>query len=352
MSRRAALAIALMLAVGAVMGLAQALGPGDPTTVFASGFTNPCRMAFDASGDLFVADLGVGQIYRVTPDGTRSLFNDDIADPRGVTFDAFGNLLVTTRTDTAVYKISSDGQATKFFDVFGASGIAIGPDGSIWVAAVDSLHHFDAMGRYLETFDVGSGGAAAFGITFSPAGELHMSSFASIHKLVDGAPVPIATGQPVQMRGFTFDVTGNFYWAYRSLDPDTVSRVKLYSRAGIVLQDSFVTQVQEPCGGRFARDATGATTDRMFIAQLDGEIREANPEGFPFAGWPVVGLELDQISEIDAADRIVGEPNDLDDNQAHFIDVIGNNDGSYDIGDFRAYLVETGVISPSTAAAR
>ncbi|KPK59518.1 MAG: hypothetical protein AMS21_09910 [Gemmatimonas sp. SG8_38_2] len=352
MSRRAAVLIALMLAAGAVVGLAQALGPGDPTTVFASGFTNPCRMAFDASGDLFVADLTVGQIYRVTPDGTRSLFNDDVPDPRGVTFDAFGDLLVTSRTDTAVYKISASGQATKFFDVSGASGITIGPDGSIWIAAVDSVHHFDAMGRYLETIDVTSGGAAAFGVQFSPAGELHMSTFGAMHKLVNGIPVPVATGQPIQMRGFAFDELGNFYWAHRTLDPDSVSRMRLYNSLGAVLEDTFISQLQEPCSSRFARDADGTTTRRMFIAQLDGVIREANSAGFAAPGWPVVGLELAQISEMDAADQIVGATDELDENHASFLDVIGNNDGSYDVGDFRAYLIAAGVLGTTTAVAR
>lgn len=352
MSRRAALLIALMLAASAVVGLAQALGPGDPTTVFASGFTNPCRMAFDASGDLFVAEIALGQIYRVAPDGTRSLFNEDVPDPRGVTFDAFGNLLVTSRNDSAVYKISPNGQAAKFFDVVGASGITIGLDGSIWLAAVDSIHHFDAMGRHLETIDVRSGGAAAFGVKFSPAGELHMSNFGGMYKLVNGAPIPVATEQPIQMRGFTFDELGNFYWAHNALGEGEVSRLRLYNSAGEVLEDTFISQVQQPCSGRFARDSDGTTTKRMFIAQIEGVIREANEAGFAAPGWPVVGLELGQILEIDAADQLVGETDDLDENHARFLDVIGNNNGSYDVGDFRAYLLEIGVLSSTTAAAR
>ncbi len=352
MSRNATLWILLMLAASAVTAATQALGPGDPTTIFASGFTNPCRMAFDASGDLYVADLAAGQIFRVTPDGSRTLFSDDITDPRGVTFDAFSRLLVTTQTDSAVYAISADGQATKFFDVVGASGIATGPDGSLWVAAVDSVHHFDAMGRHLESIDVMSGGAAAFGIGFSPTGEVHISSFGAIHKLVTGIPVPVATGQPIQMRGFAFDISGNFYWSHRTLDPDSLSRVKLYSSAGAVLEDTFVTQVQDPCANSFARDADGTTTNRMFIAQLDGVIREANSAGIAAPGWPVVGLEIEAISETQAADQLVGETEDLNDNQARFLDVIGNNNGSYDLGDFRAYLVATGVLSATTATAQ
>ena len=74
--------------------------------------------------------------------------------------------------------------------------------------------------------------------------------------------------------------------------------------------------------------------------------------GFAAPGWPVVGLELRQISEIAAADQIVGETDDLDEDHARFLDVIGNNNSSYDVGDFRAYLVEIGVLSSTTTAAR
>lgn len=104
MSKKALLLITLMVAAGAVAGLARALGPGDPTTVVASGFDRPCRIVFDASGDLLIAELGLGQILRVKTDGSRSLVSDAVADPRGISLDALGNLLVTSSNDSALYR--------------------------------------------------------------------------------------------------------------------------------------------------------------------------------------------------------------------------------------------------------
>jgi hypothetical protein len=62
------------------------------------------------------------------------------------------------------------------------------------------------------------------------------------------------------------------------------------------------------------------------------------------AGWPVVGLRFSDIDEAAAADEVMGVPNLLTDPTRTFLDVIGNNDGSYDVGDFRAYLIAAGVV--------
>ncbi len=41
----------------------------------------------------------------------------------------------------------------------------------------------------------------------------------------------------------------------------------------------------------------------------------------------------------------MGVPDLLSDPERVFLDVIGNNDDSYDVGDFRAYLIAAGVVN-------
>ncbi len=72
-------------------------GPGDPTTLFASGFQGPWGMAFDDGGNLFVAELS--QVSRVTPAGAVSVFATGIPVPRSLAFDGFGDILVTADGD-------------------------------------------------------------------------------------------------------------------------------------------------------------------------------------------------------------------------------------------------------------
>jgi len=42
---------------------------------------------------------------------------------------------------------------------------------------------------------------------------------------------------------------------------------------------------------------------------------------------------------------ILGLSSQVTANQTHLLDVIGNDNGRYDVGDLRAYLVATGVVN-------
>jgi hypothetical protein len=237
-----------------------------------------------------------------------------------------------------------------FAEVYNARSVAVGPDGSVWVSAVDSLHHFDAAGRYLESVDIRSQGATAFGINFGPSGELHFSNFAGLWKLSSGTVVPILTDQPLFNRGFAIDADGRILWA-RDAEAGDTSRIILYDGDGQVLDDTLVSDVQDPCLVLFVRDTTGAMTHRLLVAQGDGAIVEANADGIPGGGWPAPSLTLADIPATDCGDGAAGDPDALSDDAARFLDAIGNANGGYDVGDFRAYLLAAGLIQADPAPA-
>ena len=56
------------------------------------------------------------------------------------------------------------------------------------------------------------------------------------------------------------------------------------------------------------------------------------------------GRRLRDIDEGRAADEVMGVPGLLTDPERTLLDVIGNHDDAYDVGDFRAYLVAAGVV--------
>ena len=60
-------------------------------SIFASGLNFPIDLAFDSSGNLFVADYGSGHIYKLKPDGGRTIFAS-LSAPEGLAFDSAGNL--------------------------------------------------------------------------------------------------------------------------------------------------------------------------------------------------------------------------------------------------------------------
>jgi len=59
---------------------------GVGSTFVASGLTTACGLAFNSAGDLFEADWGSGNIYKFTPDGTRTTFASGLVHPIALAF--------------------------------------------------------------------------------------------------------------------------------------------------------------------------------------------------------------------------------------------------------------------------
>ena len=59
---------------------------GAQSTFVASGLTTACGLAFNSAGDLFEADWGSGNIYKFTPDGTRTTFASGLVHPIALAF--------------------------------------------------------------------------------------------------------------------------------------------------------------------------------------------------------------------------------------------------------------------------
>ena len=66
--------------------------------VFAStGLSFPTGLAFDAAGNLFVANAGTGAVTKFSATGTFvGTFASGLAGPQGLAFDSAGNLYVTS----------------------------------------------------------------------------------------------------------------------------------------------------------------------------------------------------------------------------------------------------------------
>ncbi|MCW5557840.1 MAG: SMP-30/gluconolactonase/LRE family protein, partial [Verrucomicrobiae bacterium] len=118
----------------------------------------PEGIEFDPAGDLIVADWQGAALRRVSPDGTVSALpgNPDprYADPTDVAFDADGRLFIADTRNECIRLRSPDGQVTVYAGVIrqpggedgpaavarfrGPRGVAVGPDGSLWVADTEN----------------------------------------------------------------------------------------------------------------------------------------------------------------------------------------------------------------------
>ena len=80
--------------------------PTGAVSAFASGFSFPFGLAFDAAGNLYVASNN-NTVSKVTPAGVVSTFASGFNNPIGLAFDAAGNLYVANGTTVSKVTVPS-----------------------------------------------------------------------------------------------------------------------------------------------------------------------------------------------------------------------------------------------------
>jgi sugar lactone lactonase YvrE len=112
-------------------------------TVLGAGFDIPRGVALDASGDVYVADEGLRQVYEITPGCTSSSCVYGVASgfggPTGVALDGMGNVYVADYINSAVYEIqpgcTSETCAMLLGGGFGGpTDVAVDGSGNVYVA--------------------------------------------------------------------------------------------------------------------------------------------------------------------------------------------------------------------------
>jgi glucose/arabinose dehydrogenase len=93
---------------GGITGTITKITPAGVGSVFATGFSNPQGLAFDAQGSLYVANTGY--ITKITPDGASTLFaQNGLNGPVGLCFDYADNLYVADANNNTIMRFSQDG---------------------------------------------------------------------------------------------------------------------------------------------------------------------------------------------------------------------------------------------------
>jgi len=92
-------------------------------TTFATGFASPRAIAFDASGNLYVANYANGTISQVSSAGVATTFAQ-VPNPIMLAFDTTGDLYVTSLKDNYIYKVDQTGAASRFMGPQGVGGLA------------------------------------------------------------------------------------------------------------------------------------------------------------------------------------------------------------------------------------
>jgi len=109
--------------------------PGGVGSVFATGLNYPYGSAFDKAGNLFVSNYqgpyyGGPAIQKFTPEGVGSVFPAaGLADPAGIAFDSAGNLYVADQwsmpNNGSIVRFTPDGVGSDFASTFLSGPVSI-----------------------------------------------------------------------------------------------------------------------------------------------------------------------------------------------------------------------------------
>ena len=264
-------------------------------TTFASGFTGPSSLAFDRTGNLFVADVS-GTIYKFTPAGVRTSFALGLNNPLGLACDSAGNLFVADDGDGTIYKFTPQGARSTFASGLSTcSGLAFDRVGNLFVSAdfdavtqgVAKVYKFTPEGvRSI----FASGFTGPWSLAFDNAGNLWVADTGDI----DGLGTAIYKVTPSGVRttflswprdqidsdgGLAFDSAGNLFVTdglSGSILKFTPSGVRSTFASGGGVSLAFQPTTPPPGTGPPVVTTNPATFIASFSAALDGSV---NPHG-------------------------------------------------------------------------
>ena len=228
-------------------------------TISGNGLANPWGIAFDASGDLWVANLGDDSIKKFSTTGT--LLSPTISEaafsfPTGVALDNAGNLWVANANTNTIAKFSSTSGVllgTLAVGLNGPRGLTFDTSGNLWVSnySNNTIVEFDSSGTLIQTLSP-MFLSGPTGLAFDTSGDLWVSNYSN-NTLVEfdsstGALMQILSSGLNGPVGLAFDTTGHV-WVANSVG-NTIQEI---SATGTLMQT--LLGVNTPRGLAF--DASG-----------------------------------------------------------------------------------------------
>jgi hypothetical protein len=224
-------------------GTIMQVTPGGAVNTFASGFISPSGLAFDASGNLYVADFGANTVSEVTPGGMVSTFATGFSSPFGLAFDAAGNLYVANQTSNTVSQVTPGGSVNTFASGFNSpEGLAFDAAGNLYVSNTSGNDVSQVTpGGVVSTF--ASGFSSPIGLSFDPAGNLYVANEGdnTISQVTPGGTISSFSSGFNLPTGIAFDASGDLYVA--NYGGDTVSDVNTRASVPFTLGGTAVSGI-------------------------------------------------------------------------------------------------------------
>ena len=135
------------------------------------------QIAFDSTGNLYVANNSTGTVAKIDPSGNATLFASGLNGPIGIAVDASGNVYVTNAQSDSITEFNPAG-AGHVFAHSGSypAGLAVDAGGNIYVADANSntLSKFNSSGTLV--FASGAGLSSPVGLVIDSGGNVFVSN--------------------------------------------------------------------------------------------------------------------------------------------------------------------------------
>lgn len=272
-------------------------GDGNPGSG-AGQVDSPRGVAFDADGNLYVADRLNNRVQKVTPDGTTTTVAgnggtgtelDELDDPLGVAVGPDGSLYVADTGNDRVVKIAAattdgtgvivagnGGTGTELDELQRPSGVAVDSSGNIYVADTDNARVVKIAAATTDGTGVivaGNGGSGAEldelsfpeAVVVAPNGDLYVVDTGNARVVMIAAATTDGTGVVVAGNGGNGDLADEL---------DSPGAAALDAEGNLYVADTFNDRIQKIASG--VTDGTATT-----IAGGTGTTLESGDLSFP-----------------------------------------------------------------------
>ena len=269
-------------------------------STFASGFTDPVGLAFDTAGDLYVSyGENAGAIGQVTPSGVVSVFadyNTGLYYPDGLAFDSSGNLYAANWGWGTVTRLTPTGAATTLPYDFGgidnATGLAFDGSGNLYVSnSYNGTVSKVSTGGVVTVFAAGFSFPAA--LAFDSSGNLYVVNAGNDTVSMvtpDGVMSTFVSSGLDQPDGLAFDSSGNLYVA--NAGNGTVTEVPVVATVTPVTTTATVTDAPLTAAATLSTLASfngtnGAAPPGGLVEDSSGNLFGTTMAGGPAGGGTV-----------------------------------------------------------------